>query len=104
MARRRELERAKRRLLEETNGRDWVQSVGVGSIDGKLGLVLSVRARTKPAASRLLNRLDLKVPIRVRAVRNIQTQAAKSRSSDSETKSINSLRSAAMIRLSKNDG
>lgn len=104
MARKREVERAKKRLLAETNDRDWLQSVGVGSIDGKLGLVISVRPRTKPAASRLLNRLELNVPVRVRAVKNIQTQAASRRHLKSEPESIKSLRDAAMTRLSKTQG
>lgn len=101
MARKREVERAKKRLMAETKGRDWIQSVGVGSIDGKLGLVISVRSRTKPAASRLLNRLELNVPVQVRAVQKVRALAASSRHSASETESIESLRDAAMTRLLK---
>lgn len=97
MARKRDLERAKRRFLTETTNREWVQGVGVGLIEGQLGLIISVRPRTKPAASRLLKRLDLDVPIQVRAVSEIRARAP-DQASKAESREM--LRKAAHARFS----
>jgi hypothetical protein len=99
MARRREVERAKKQFLAETENRDWVQGVGIGRVDRYLGLIVSVRPGTKPAASRILNRLELAVPVRVRAVADIRSQSPTSLAVDA--KSFEFLRNAANSRLNK---
>lgn len=99
MARRREVERAKKQFLTETENRDWVQGVGIGRVDRYLGLIVSVRPGTKPAASRVLNRLNLEVPVLVRAVTDIRSQPPTKISAN--TKSFEFLRNAANSRLNK---
>ena len=101
MARKRELERAKKRFLSETEHREWVQGVGIGRVGRKLGLLISVRPGTKSAASRVLNRLELDVPVTVRAVDNIRTRG--SNRSSSETKQFEDLRSVALARIEKHE-
>jgi len=96
MARKREVERAKRRLLIETKDRDWIQGVGVGLVEGRIGLIVSVAPKTKPAASRLLRRLDLDVPTQIRAVGEIR---ARKPGKTSASQSIDMLRSVAQARL-----
>ncbi len=99
MARRREVERAKERFLAETEDRDWIQGVGIGRVERKLGLVINVRPGAKPAASRLLNRLELDVPVSVRAIEEIRARAP--RESGSEADTLDVLRQAALSRLGK---
>jgi len=99
MARRREIERAKKQFLTETENRDWVQGVGIGKIDRYLGMIVSVRPGTKPAASRVLNRLKLDVPVLVRAVADIRSQSPIKPSE--EGNSFEFLRAAANSRLNK---
>jgi len=99
VARRREVERAKKQFLTETENRDWVQAVGIGRIDRYLGLIVSVRPGTKPAASRVLNRLNLAVPVQVRAVAEVRTQPPTEIAAN--VKSFEYLRKAANSRLNK---
>ena len=97
MARKREVERAKRLFLSETEHRDWVRGVGIGLVEGRIGLIVNVAPRTKPAASRLLRKLEIDVPTQVRAVPEIR---AKVPSKPAETDAFDALRKAAQDRLS----
>lgn len=102
MARRRDVERAKKLFLAETENRDWMQGVGIGRVESELGLVINVRPGTKAAASRLLNRLEIEVPVSVRAVEEIRARKQGPRSSDDE--SLAAFREAALSRLGRHTG
>ena len=97
MARKREVERAKKRFLAVTEHHDWVQGVGIGHVESQLGLVINVRPRMKPAANRLLSKLKLNVPVMVRVVDEVRARTPSRSSSESE--SIESLRNAARSRI-----
>ncbi len=99
MARRREVERAKKRLLAETVDRDWMQGVGIGRVDNKLGLVINVRPGAESALSRLLNRLELDVPVSVRRIDEIRARTPREPSADAD--SMAALREFALSRLAK---
>ena len=75
MARRRDLQRAKKLFLEAAADRDWMLGVGMGMVDGTRGLVVYVTPKAKSAARRLANRLELNVPVQLRGVEEIRAQA-----------------------------
>lgn len=68
---------AKKRLLEKAGDRNWLLAVGISKLDSKLGLKVSVRPGTKGAATRVINGLQLRVPVRVRTVTDIRKLPAK---------------------------
>ena len=104
MASRRKLERAKRRFLAETEDREWLRAVGIGLVEKHLGLIISVRPGAKSAASRLLNQLDLDVPILLRAIKDVRARGRSKEPARHETQSMGRLRKAALARFSRPHG
>ncbi len=96
------MERAKKRFLAETEDRDWVQGVGIGRVEKKLGLVVNVRPGAESAASRVLEQLEIDVPVSLRSIEEIRARAPKGRSADA--KSMDALRKAALSRLDRSHG
>lgn len=101
MASRRKLERAKKRFLAASEDCDWLQAVGIGLVDEQPGLVISVRPGAKSSASRLLNRLELDVPVTLRAIEKIRAREPATESADREARSMQALRDAALARFKK---
>ncbi|MCP3980339.1 MAG: hypothetical protein GY716_13635 [bacterium] len=101
MASHREVARAKKRFLEIATGRVWLMGVGVGLVDDELGLIISVDPKAKSAASRIVNRLSLEVPVALRGVEEIHARTADEQPDDDED--LDELRRIARLRMGDRD-
>ena len=90
------LEQAKSLFLAEAGDEDWLQAVGIGLVEDELGLVISVKPGKEPAARRILQRLDVEVPVSIRAIEEIR---ARDTEVTSDSQSIDFLRRSARKRL-----
>ena len=72
-----ELMTAKEAVLERVKEEEWLTSVGIGLVDRRPGLVLSVRRRATAKAERLLKEEQLDVPCRIREVGPIRARPKK---------------------------
>ena len=62
------VQHAKRDVLEAAGEKPWLSSVGVGKLEDRLVLIVSVRKGAKARAVKLIESLTLDVPIEVREV------------------------------------
>lgn len=90
---------AKKRFIAESGDRPWVMAVGTGKVDGKLGLIVSVKPSAKPTAARVINRLRLGVPIEIRGVKEIRARPSPGRKRSASQERVESLRQLAAKRL-----
>jgi len=74
MASSNELGRAKERLLDAAVNASWLVGVGIGRVDGEVGLVVSVEPRSEPEARRVLDELDLGVPVLLRGIGDVRAR------------------------------
>jgi hypothetical protein len=65
---------AKQRLNERADRWPWLAGVGVGKVDDRIGLIVSVRQGGGDAARQALGRLRLSVPLRIREVGTIRSR------------------------------
>jgi hypothetical protein len=66
--------KAKKAVLAAAEGGEWLRGIGTSVVDGKRGLVVNVREADKVEASRIIEKLELPVPVRVRAVGDIRAR------------------------------
>ena len=97
-AERTRVETAKRRLIDASGDRPWLMALGIGKVDGELGLIVSVKPSAKPAATRVINRLHLDVPVEIRGVGQIRARA-KAKAGSASKHSVEALRKLAAKRL-----
>jgi hypothetical protein len=93
------LESAKQRLIAESGDRPWIMGLGIGKVEGKLGLIVSVKPSAKPTAARVINRLRLDVPIEIRGVEEIRARRSSGRKRSASQKRVEALRQLAAKRL-----
>jgi hypothetical protein len=91
---------AKKKLLKETLSEDWCVGVGVGKVDARVGLTLSVREGARPAAQGLLEKLHIDVPVQIREVGPIRARmpAPLSPRPSPDPRALSQLRAAAARR------
>jgi hypothetical protein len=73
------LEAAKRELRKALESRPWLVSLGVGKVDGDLGVIVSVDKGARSEALEAVGEHALAVPVRVREVGPIRVRPERTR-------------------------
>ena len=71
-----DLKAAKEALERRVAGEPWVRGIGVGLVDARPGLVLSVALGSEQDAERCVRESGLDVPVRVRGIGEVAKRRA----------------------------
>jgi len=75
---------AKERILDALAHEPWIRGVGVGLVDDRPGVVVSVEETAREAAEAAVASLDLDVPVRVRVIGPVTARPLERQESNSD--------------------